>query len=131
MLYIGGGAGMGPLRAHIEHLFEDQRTARRVNFWYGARSRQEIYYQEYFEELASKNDNFQFGLALSEPLPEDEWSGHAGFIHHVVEEQFLKTHPQPGSLEYYLCGPPQMIKACLKMLQSFDIPPEQIAFDEF
>ncbi len=131
MVYIGGGAGMGPLRAHIEQLFEDKHTARQVSFWYGARSRQEIYYQEYFESLAAKNGNFRFELALSEPLPEDEWSGHAGFIHHVVEEQFLKDHPHPASLEFYLCGPPMMIKACTKMLMDYGVTADQIAYDEF
>ncbi|MDA3874204.1 MAG: NADH:ubiquinone reductase (Na(+)-transporting) subunit F, partial [Kiritimatiellae bacterium] len=131
MVYIGGGAGMGPLRAHIEHLFDDSHTARQVSFWYGARSRQEIYYQDYFEFLAAKNENFRFELALSEPQPEDEWTGHAGFIHHVVEEQYLKNHPSPAGLEFYLCGPPQMIKACINMLQEYGVTPEQIAYDEF
>ncbi len=131
MVYIGGGAGMGPLRAHIEHLFEDEHTARQVSFWYGARSRQEIYYQEYFESLAATNGNFRFELALSEPLPEDEWTGHAGFIHHIVEEQFLKDHPHPAALEFYLCGPPMMIKACTKMLMEYGVTAEQIAYDEF
>ena len=131
MVYIGGGAGMGPLRAHLEHLLEDERTARKVSYWYGARSRQEIYYQEYFEELAAQRENFRFELALSEPLPEDAWTGHAGFIHHVVEEQFLKNHPHPAALEFYLCGPPQMIRACTIMLRECGVAAEQIAFDEF
>ncbi len=131
MVYIGGGAGMAPLRAHIEHLFADDPSARQVSFWYGARSRQEIYYQDFFESLASTHANFRFELALSEPLPEDNWSGHAGFIHHVVDEKFLKDHPHPASLEFYLCGPPMMIKACSKMLLEHGVTPEQIAYDEF
>jgi Na+-transporting NADH:ubiquinone oxidoreductase subunit NqrF len=122
---------MAPLRAHIEHLFADDPSARQVSFWYGARSRQEIYYQDFFESLASTHANFRFELALSEPLPEDNWSGHAGFIHHVVDEKFLKDHPHPASLEFYLCGPPMMIKACSKMLLEHGVTPEQIAYDEF
>lgn len=131
MVYIGGGAGMGPLRAHLEQLFEDQHTARKVSFWYGARSRQEIYYQEYFENLAARNENFRFELALSEPLPEDAWTGHTGFIHQVVEEHYMKNHPHSAALEFYMCGPPQMIKACTAMLREHGVAPEQIAYDEF
>lgn len=97
---------MGSLRAHIEHLFEDQQTARRVSFWYGARSRQESYYQEYFEQLAENNENFQFELALSEALPEDEWIGHAGFIHHVVEERTSTTIPTPSRSNSTSAGRP-------------------------
>ena len=131
MVYIGGGAGMAPLRAHLSHLFETEHTARRVSFWYGARSRQELFYGGYFEGLAAQHPNFTFHEALSSLLPEDGWSGLAGFIHEVVHDQHLKKHPNPQAVEYYLCGPPMMIKACVKMLGDLGVPDSQIAFDEF
>jgi MocE subfamily Rieske [2Fe-2S] domain protein len=131
MVYIGGGAGMSPLRAHLSHLFETEATARRVSFWYGARSRQEIFYQDYFDSLAAKFPNFHFHLALSAPLPEDNWTGHRGFIHEVVLEQYLKSHANVRAVEFYLCGPPQMIAACRKMLVGLGVAESQIAFDEF
>ncbi len=131
MVYIGGGAGMAPLRAHLSHLFETEKTARKVSFWYGARSRQEIFYADYFEKLADKHPNFAFHLALSSALPEDNWTSHTGFIHEVVLAQYLASHPSPQAVEYYLCGPPQMIKACLKMLADLNVPATRIAYDEF
>ncbi|MEO6848960.1 MAG: NADH:ubiquinone reductase (Na(+)-transporting) subunit F [Chthoniobacterales bacterium] len=131
IVYIGGGAGMAPLRAHISHLFETEKTARRVSFWYGARSKQELFYQDYFENLAKEHSNFHFHPALSSALPEDEWAGFAGFIHEVVLENYLKPHTNPKAIEYYLCGPPMMIKACNKMLTGLGILPHQIAYDEF
>jgi Na+-transporting NADH:ubiquinone oxidoreductase subunit F len=131
MVYIGGGSGMAPLRAHLSHLFETAKTARRVSFWYGARSRQELFYQDYFEGLAAGFPNFRFHLVLSAPLPEDNWSGPRGMIHEAVCDQLLKTHPDPGAAEYYLCGPPQMVKASLKMLESLGVPSSRIAYDEF
>jgi Na(+)-translocating NADH:ubiquinone oxidoreductase F subunit len=131
MVYIGGGAGMAPLRAHLSHLFETEKTARRVSFWYGARSRQELFYSEYFENLARSHANFQFNPALSSPLPEDGWGGLTGFIHEVVEAEYLCRHPQPATVEYYLCGPPMMIKACTKMLGDLGVEAGQIAYDEF
>lgn len=131
MIYIGGGAGMAPLRAHLAHLLENEKTARKISFWYGARSRQEIFYEEYFQQLAESHHNFAFHLALSSPLPEDNWRGHVGFIHNVVMEQYLRDHARPEALEYYLCGPPMMIKACTKMLAAIDVPTHQIAYDEF
>lgn len=131
MVYIGGGAGMAPLRAHLSWLFETEHTARRVSFWYGARSRQEIFYQDYFQDLAAKHPNFSFHLALSAPLPEDEWTGDAGFIHEVVLERHLRQHENPKAVEYYLCGPPMMIKSCTKMLAELGVPAAQIAYDEF
>ncbi len=131
MIYIGGGAGMAPIRAHLSHLFESENTARKVSYWYGARSKQEIFYQDFFENLAARHPNFQFHLALSSPLPEDEWSGHSGFIHEVVLENYLAGHAHPETLEFYLCGPPMMIKACNKMLTALGVKDEQIAFDEF
>lgn len=131
MVYIGGGAGMAPLRAHLSHLFETEHTARKVSFWYGARSRQELFYDDYFSGLASRHPNFAFHLALSDPLPEDKWTGHAGFIHHVVLERYLREHVNPKAVEYYLCGPPMMIKACTKMLAEFGVADNHIAYDEF
>jgi Na+-transporting NADH:ubiquinone oxidoreductase subunit F len=131
MVYIGGGAGMAPLRAHLSHLLETEQTSRKISFWYGARSRQEIFYQDYFRGLAETHPNFAFHLALSSPLPEDQWTGHLGFIHEVVLERHLQGHPNPSAAEFYLCGPPMMIKACLKMLASLNVPESQISYDEF
>ncbi len=131
MVYIGGGAGMAPLRAHLSHLFDTEHTARKVSFWYGARSKQELYYADYFQDLAKQHANFIFQLALSSPLPEDQWTGHNGFIHDIVLENHLQSHPNPKGIEYYLCGPPMMIKACTKMLTDLGVHPHQIAYDEF
>jgi len=131
MVYIGRGSGMAPLRAHLSHLFETENTHRKVSFWYGARSRQEIYYEDYFQKLASEHPNFQFHLALSSPLPEDNWTGFTGVIHEVVLQHYLEEHPDPASVEYYLCGPPMMIKGVQKMLGELGVPLTQIAFDEF
>ncbi len=131
MVYIGGGAGMAPLRAHLSWLLETEKTARRVSFWYGARSAQEIFYADYFQNLAAAHPNFGFHLALSSPLPEDNWASHTGFIHEVVLEKHLREHANPKAVEYYLCGPPMMIKACTKMLADLGVPAHQIAYDEF
>jgi Na+-transporting NADH:ubiquinone oxidoreductase subunit F len=131
MVYIGGGAGMAPLRAHLSHLLETEHTARKVSYWYGARSRQEIFYEDYFQSLSSAHRNFTFHLALSSPLPEDNWTGHTGFIHDVVFEHYLSQHVNPTGIEYYLCGPPMMIKACNKVLSDLGVPAHQIAYDEF
>jgi Na(+)-translocating NADH:ubiquinone oxidoreductase F subunit len=131
MVYIGGGAGMAPLRAHLSHLFETEKTERRVSYFYGARSRQEIFYQDYFEELARKNPGFSFHLALSSPLPEDRWQGKVGFIHEVVLDDYLRHHPKPAAIEYYLCGPPAMIKASRAMLEGLSVPALQVSYDEF
>ena len=131
MVYIGGGAGMAPLRAHLSHLFESEGTHRRVSYWYGARSRQEIYYEDYFEKLAASHPNFSFHLALSSPLPEDNWTGLTGFIHEVALQHYLIHHPDPKAAEYYLCGPPMMIKAVTEMLEELGVPELQIASDTF
>jgi Na+-transporting NADH:ubiquinone oxidoreductase subunit F len=131
MVYIGGGAGMAPLRAHLSHLLETEKTARKVSFWYGARSQQEIFYDDYFLSLAKEYPNFQLHLALSSPLPEDRWTGLTGFIHEVVSENYLHRHENPKAVEYYLCGPPMMIKSCCKMLAELGVAPRQISFDEF
>ncbi len=131
MVYIGGGAGMAPLRAHISHLLDNERTARKISFWYGARSRQEIFYEDYFQALSGAYHNFAFHLALSSPLPEDNWTGHVGFIHQVVLQHYLQRHPRPQTAEYYLCGPPMMIRSCTKMLANLGVPVGNIAYDEF
>jgi Na+-transporting NADH:ubiquinone oxidoreductase subunit F len=131
MVYIGGGAGMAPLRAHISHMLETEKTARKMSFWYGARSQQEIFYEEYFTQLAQVHSNFTFHLALSSPLPEDGWTGHHGFIHEVVLKEHLREHSNAKIAEYYLCGPPMMIKACTRMLTGLGVPSNQIAYDEF
>jgi Na+-transporting NADH:ubiquinone oxidoreductase subunit F len=131
MVYLGGGAGMAPLRAHLSHLFETEATARRVSFWYGARSRQEVFYQAYFEGIAARFPNFRFHLALSAPLPEDHWTGHRGLIHEVALEQYLGSHQNLRAVEFYLCGPPQMVAACRKMLANLGVADSQIAYDEF
>jgi Na+-transporting NADH:ubiquinone oxidoreductase subunit F len=131
MVYLGGGAGMAPLRSHLSYWFETRGTSVRVSYWYGARSRQELFYQDYFDELAGKNENFSFYVALSEPLPEDHWNSHTGFIHEVLKQEYLASHPDPKSIEYFLCGPPAMIKAATTMLAELGVNPTQVAFDEF
>lgn len=132
MIYIGGGAGMAPLRSHLFHLFHTSKTRdRKVSYWYGARSKREMFYTEEFDEIARNFPNFSYHVALSEPLPEDNWKGPTGFIHKVVYDDHLKNHPEPEEVEYYLCGPPMMIDAVQKMLDSLGVPPEMIAFDSF
>ncbi len=131
MVYLGGGAGMSPLRSHLSWLFETLKTGRTVSYWYGARSRQELYYLDYFERLSHEFINFNFVTALSEPLPEDEWTSHTGWIHEVLYNEYLSKHPDPASIEFYLCGPQPMIQAARKMLAGLNVKPEMIAFDEF
>ena len=132
MIYIGGGAGMAPMRSHLFHLFHTLKTRdRKVSYWYGARSKREMFYTEDFEEIQRNFPNFTYHVALSEPLPEDNWTGPKGFIHQVVLENYLKNHEEPEEIEYYLCGPPMMIAAVQKMLDSLGVPPEMIAFDSF
>jgi Na+-transporting NADH:ubiquinone oxidoreductase subunit F len=131
MIYIGGGSGMAPLRSHITHLFETQKTARKVSFWYGARSRQELFYQDHFESIAERFPNFSYHPALSSPLDTDDWQGSVGFIHEVVFQEYLRTHPHPQAIEFYLCGPPQMMHACQKMLHGLGVADAQITYDEF
>jgi Na+-transporting NADH:ubiquinone oxidoreductase subunit F len=131
MVYLGGGAGMAPLRAHISYLFDTIRTGRKVSFWYGARSLQELFYHEYFEDLARRYPNFTFHVALSEPEDSDSWKSHTGFIHQVLLDKYLKEHPDIQKVEFYLCGPPPLIKAGTEMLKSLHVDPAQIAYDEF
>lgn len=131
MVYIGGGAGMAPLRSHIFELFKRRQTGRKVSYWYGARSLREMFYQEEFEQLAREHPNFSFHVALSEPMPEDNWQGPTGFIHQVLYDNMLKHHPAPEDCEYYICGPPVMLQAVRKMLHELGVEPENIAFDDF
>lgn len=131
MIFVGGGAGMAPMRSHLLDLFKRLNTQRKVSFWYGARSLKEAFYVEAFDALARAHDNFQWTLALSDPLPEDEWKGATGFIHNVLAEQHLKAHPAPEECEYYLCGPPQMLQACQKLLDGLGVEKENILFDDF
>ena len=131
MCYIGGGAGMAPLRSHIFHLFHTLKTGRKVSYWYGARSRREVFYEDHFRRIEKEFPNFSFHIALSEPLPEDNWDGPVGFIHQVVLEHYLDDHEAPEDVEYYLCGPPLMLNAVRKMLDDLGVEPEMIRFDEF
>ncbi len=131
MMFIGGGAGMAPMRSHIFHLFKTAHTDRKATFWYGGRSSKELFYMDQFEEIQKRNDNFNFEIALSEPLSEDNWKGKTGFIHQVVYDSYLKNHPEPEEIEYYLCGPPMMISAVMKMLDDLGVPEEMISFDDF
>lgn len=131
MVYIGGGAGMAPLRSHIFHLLKTEKSNRKISYWYGARSKREIFYEEEFRELEKKFPNFTFNIALSEPLPEDNWTGYTGFIHQVLLDNYLGKLDLPEELEYYLCGPPMMNSAVFRMLDNLGVPPESIAFDDF
>ena len=131
MIYLGGGSGMAPLRSHISHLLETLQTKRRISFWYGARSLSEVFYREYFEDLARRFPNFTFHLALSEPQPDDNWTSHTGLIHEVLQNEYLGKHTAPASVEYYLCGPPLLIQAARDMLKDLNVAPNQIAYDEF
>jgi Na+-transporting NADH:ubiquinone oxidoreductase subunit F len=131
MCFIGGGAGMAPLRAHIFYNLLTKKTERKITFWYGARSKSEMFYDEEFKELEKKFDNFSYHVALSDPQPEDDWGGSVGFIHNVAYAEYLKDHPDPTEIEYYLCGPPMMLEAVQKMLDSLGVDPEMIALDDF
>ncbi|MCB1164547.1 MAG: NADH:ubiquinone reductase (Na(+)-transporting) subunit F [Leptospiraceae bacterium] len=131
MVYIGGGAGMAPLRSHIFHLFHTLKSGRKVSYWYGARSLREVFYEEHFRAIEKEFPNFTFHLALSDPLPEDNWTGPTGFIHQVVLREYLDKHEDPSEIEYYLCGPPMMLSAVQKMLYDLGVEKEMIAFDDF
>lgn len=131
MIFIGGGAGMAPMRSHIFDQFKRLNTDRKVSFWYGARSLREAFYEDDFNQIAAANDNFEWHLALSDPLPEDNWDGLTGFIHNVLYEEYLKDHPAPEDCEYYICGPPLMLQACREMLDNLGVEPENILYDDF
>jgi Na+-transporting NADH:ubiquinone oxidoreductase subunit F len=131
MVYIGGGAGMAPLRSHIFHLFHTLKTNRKVTYWYGARSKREIFYEQDFRQIEKRFPNFKFNIALSEPLAEDNWQGPTGVIHQVLYEEYLNKHEAPEDVEYYLCGPPMMNDAVQKMLYDLGVPDEMVDFDDF
>ena len=131
MVFIGGGAGMAPMRSHIFDQLLRLNSSRKISFWYGARSLKEMFYDEEFRELEKKYENFSYHTALSDPLPEDSWSGYTGFISHVLHDNYLVNHPTPEDCEYYMCGPPLMMDAAFKMLDSLGVEPENIMFDDF
>jgi Na+-transporting NADH:ubiquinone oxidoreductase subunit F len=131
MMFIGGGAGMAPMRSHIFHLFKTLKTQRRVTFWYGARSKREIFYEDEFRAIEKEFPNFQFVIALSEPKPEDHWTGAVGFIHQVIYDQYLKSNDAPEDVEYYLCGPPMMTSSVTGMLNALGVPEEMVMYDNF
>ena len=131
MVYIGGGAGMAPLRSHIFELLKTQESRRKISYWYGARSLREVFYSDEFEALAEQFPNFSWNVALSEALPEDNWTGPTGFIHQVLYENYLRDHPAPEDCEYYLCGPPMMNDAVLNLLENLGVERENIMFDDF
>jgi Na+-transporting NADH:ubiquinone oxidoreductase subunit F len=131
MIYIGGGAGMAPLRSHIFELFKNLKTNRKVTYWYGGRSLRELFYIDHFRAIEKEFPNFKFHIALSEPQPEDNWTGYTGFIHQVVLDNCLKDHEAPEDVEYYLCGPPMMNAAIFKMLDDQGVEPDNIRFDDF
>jgi Na+-transporting NADH:ubiquinone oxidoreductase subunit F len=131
MLFVGGGAGMAPMRSHLFHLFHTLKTSRKVSFWYGARSKREIFYEEEFRAIEKAFPNFTFHIALSEPLPSDNWRGPVGFIHQVIFNNYLQHHEAPEDVEYYLCGPPLMTNAVTEMLDNLGVAAENVMFDDF
>ena len=131
MVFIGGGAGMAPMRSHIFDQFKRLTTDRKVSFWYGARSKREMFYVEDFDGIAAESDNFKWHVALSDPMEEDNWEGYTGFIHNVLYDNYLKDHEAPEDCEYYMCGPPMMIDACDKMLYDLGVERDMIAYDSF
>jgi Na+-transporting NADH:ubiquinone oxidoreductase subunit F len=131
MVFVGGGAGMAPMRSHIFDQLKRLHSTRKITFWYGARSMREAFYVEEFNELAKENPNFTWHLALSDPLPEDNWTGYTGFIHNVLYENYLKDHPAPEDCEFYMCGPPMMNSAVIKTLLDLGVERENIMLDDF
>ena len=131
MVYIGGGAGMAPMRSHLFHLFQTLKTGRKVSFWYGARSLREMFYDDHFKDLADQFSNFNYQVALSDAMEEDNWKGSTGFIHQVLHDEYLSKHDDPTEVEYYMCGPPPMINAVEGMLDSLGVEPGMIAYDSF
>ncbi|WFB36710.1 NADH:ubiquinone reductase (Na(+)-transporting) subunit F [Kiritimatiellota bacterium B12222] len=131
MCYIGGGAGMAPMRSHLFHLFQTLETGRKVTFWYGGRSKKELFYLEDFEDIKARFPNFDYTIALSDPQPEDHWDGPVGFIHQVCQDEYLLKHEDPAEIEYYMCGPPPMISAVNNMLYNLGVEKEMISYDAF
>ena len=131
IVFVGGGAGMAPMRSHIFHLFHTEKTTRKVSFWYGARSLREVFYEDEFRAIEKEFPNFKFNIALSEAKPEDNWTGLTGFIHQALQDNYLSKHDSPEDIEYYLCGPPMMNSAVTNMLDNLGVPAENVAFDDF
>ncbi|ASP39357.1 NADH:ubiquinone reductase (Na(+)-transporting) subunit F [Bacterioplanes sanyensis] len=131
MVFVGGGAGMAPMRSHIFDQLKRLKSKRKISFWYGARSLRELFYQDEYDMLAAENDNFQWHVAMSDPQPEDNWTGLTGFIHNVLYEQYLKDHPAPEDCEFYMCGPPIMNQSVIQMLENMGVEPENIMLDDF
>ena len=131
MIFIGGGAGMAPMRSHIFDQLLRLNSRRKITFYYGARSLKEVFYQDEYDELARKYDNFEWTLALDSPQPEDNWNGPTGFIHQVILDGYLSAHPAPEDCEYYMCGPPIMNESVINMLLSLGVEPENILLDDF
>ena len=131
MVYVGGGAGMAPLRSHVFELLRNRNSPRKISYWYGGRSRREVFYKDGFEELEEQHENFSYHLALSSPLPEDDWQGSTGFVHQVLLDKYLKNHPAPEDVEYYMCGPQLMVAAVQEMLDNLGVESENIYFDDF
>jgi Na+-transporting NADH:ubiquinone oxidoreductase subunit F len=131
MVFVGGGAGMAPMRSHIFDQLLRLKTKRKMSFWYGARSLREMFYVEDFNKLAEENENFEWHIGLSEPLPEDNWKGYTGFIHQILHDEYLKNHPAPEDCEFYMCGPPMMNSAVIEMLENLGVEPENIMLDDF
>jgi len=131
MVFIGGGAGMAPMRSHIFDQLKRLNSKRKISFWYGARSLRELFYQDEYDMLAAENDNFEWHVAMSDPQPEDNWTGLTGFIHNVLYDQYLKDHPAPEDCEFYMCGPPIMNQSVINMLLSLGVEPENIMLDDF
>ena len=131
MVYVGGGAGMAPMRSHLFHLFHTLKTGRKVTYWYGARSRREMFYDDDFKKIQDKFPNFKYHVALSDPQEGDDWTGYTGFIHQVLLDNYLDEHDDPTEIEYYMCGPPMMVEAAENMLYDLGVDSEMIAFDKF
>ncbi|MCX7104039.1 MAG: NADH:ubiquinone reductase (Na(+)-transporting) subunit F [Methylococcales bacterium] len=131
MVFVGGGAGMAPMRSHIFDLLRRLKSKRKITFWYGARSKREMFYVDDFDMLARENDNFEWHVALSDPLPDDNWDGYKGFIHNILYEEFIKKHPAPEDCEFYMCGPPIMNTSVINMLLDNGVEPENIMLDDF
>lgn len=131
MVFIGGGAGMAPMRSHIFDQLKRLHSNRKITFWYGARSLRELFYQDEYDKLAQEHDNFEWHVAMSDPQPEDNWTGMTGFIHNVLYEEYLKDHPAPEDCEYYMCGPPMMNAACIKLLKDLGVEDDNILLDDF
>jgi Na+-transporting NADH:ubiquinone oxidoreductase subunit F len=131
MIFVGGGAGMAPMRSHIFDQLRRIHSKRKITFWYGARSMRETFYADEFDQLQAENPNFKWHLGLSDPKPEDNWTGYTGFIHEILFDKYLKDHPAPEDCEYYMCGPPMMNTAVIKMLEDIGVDRENIMLDDF